>query len=137
MLDTLRPIAHNAMRIGVAFAYWTHGGQKVLGWFGGFGPDGGTADMMTRFGIAGSIELVGGLLVMIGLFTRPVAFIVAGEMAVAYWWIHFSRGGLWHWANGGELALIYCFVFLFIAAAGPGAFSVDGWLKRRQPGNTT
>lgn len=137
MLDKLRPIAHNAMRIGVAFAYWTHGGQKVLGWFGGFGPDGGTADMMTRFGIAGSIELVGGLLVMIGLFTRPVAFIVAGEMAVAYWWIHFSRGGPWHWANGGELALIYCFVFLFIAAAGPGAFSVDGWLKRRHSGDTT
>jgi putative oxidoreductase len=89
------------MRIVVGFTYWTHGAQKLFGWFGGFGPDGGTVDLATRFGAAGIIEFTCGLLIMVGLFTRPFAFIASGEMAVAYLWMHVPRGGFWHWANRG------------------------------------
>ncbi len=118
-------------RIAIGFLYWTHGAQKLLGWFGGFGPEGGTADLMSRFGIAAVLETFGGLAIMLGLAVRPVAFILSGEMAVAYWWIHVSSGGLWPWANGGEKVAFYSFYFLFLAAAGGGAFSLDAWRRRR------
>lgn len=129
-------LAHGLMRIVVGFTYWTHGAQKLFGWFGGFGPDGGTADLATRFGAAGIIEFTCGLLIMIGLFTRPFAFIASGEMAVTYFWMHVTRGGFWHWANRGEVVAIYAFVFLFLAAAGAGALSFDGWLRRRNASAT-
>lgn len=114
-------------RIFLGFAYWTHGAQKLLGWFGGFGQDGGTVELMSRFGIAGTIEFFGGLLLIFGLFTRPVAFIAAGEMAVAYWWMHtiVFGGGIWLWANRGELVMVYCFAWLIFAALGGGAWSLD------------
>ena len=82
------------------------------------------ASPLTMGGAAGLIELVGGVLIVIGLFTRPVAFILSGTMAVAYFYIH-SPQGFFPLLNGGELAVLYCFVFLFIAAAGGGAWSVD------------
>jgi putative oxidoreductase len=75
--------------------------------------------------VAGAIELVGGFLVTIGLFTRIAAFICSGEMAVAYWMYHFPHGGFFPALNGGEGAILLCFVFLFLAAAGPGPWSVD------------
>ena len=75
-------------------------------------------------GAAGLIELVGGILIVIGLFTRPVAFILSGTMAVAYFYAHFPQG-FFPILNGGELSALYCFVFLFVAAAGGGAWSVD------------
>jgi putative oxidoreductase len=125
-------IVHGLLRIVVAFLYWTHGAQKFMGWFGGFGPDGGTADLTTRFGVAGIIEFFGGLLLMLGLFTQPVAFIASGEMAAVYFVAHVPRGGFWPWANGGEAPAAYCFVFLFLAFAGAGAFSLDGVLRRRR-----
>jgi putative oxidoreductase len=130
MREQWQPIAHGLMRIVVGFAFWTHGAQKLLGLFGGFGPDGGTVDLATRFGAAGVIEFVAGLLIMLGLLTRPAAFIASGEMAVAYFWMHVPRG-FWPWQNGGELAAIFSFVFLFLAAAGPGALAMDGLLRRR------
>jgi putative oxidoreductase len=114
------------MRIVLTFTYWTHGAQKFAGWFGGFGPDGGTADLGTRFGVAGIIEFSGGILLMAGLFTQPVAFIASGEMAAAYFLAHAPRG-FWPWTNGGEIVVAYCFVFLFLAFAGPGAMSLDGF----------
>jgi putative oxidoreductase len=128
----LRDIAHGLMRIVIAFLWWSHGAQKFMGWFGGFGPDGGTADLSTRFGLAGIIEFFGGILLMIGLFTRPVAFIASGEMATAYFWAHVPNGGFWPWDNRGEVVAAFCFVFLFLAAAGSGAFSFDDWLRRRR-----
>jgi putative oxidoreductase len=73
---------------------------------------------------AGIIELVGGLLLLLGLFSRPVAFLLSGEMAVAYWMAHFPRGPF-PILDGGELAILYCFVFLYIAVAGPGPWSLD------------
>lgn len=110
---------HGVMRIVVGFLFWTHGAQKLLGWLGG-----DQAELLSRFGAAGVLEFFGGILIMLGLFTRPTAFILSGQMAVAYFWIHVARG-FWPWANGGELAVLYSFVFLFLAAAGGGALSLD------------
>ncbi len=125
----LQPFALNATRIAVAFMYWTHGGQKLFAWFGRDEP----VQLMSRFGAAGIIEFFGGLLLMLGLFTRPVAFIVSGQMAVTYWWMHAARNGeLWHWANRGELAAVYAFIFLLLAAYGGGQFSIDGLLAKRK-----
>ncbi|HTI06499.1 MAG TPA: DoxX family protein [Gemmatimonadales bacterium] len=83
--------------------------------------------------VAGLIEIIGGPLVLIGLFTRPVAFVIAGEMAVAYFYGH-ARMGHWLWpvANQGHAAVIFCFLFLYISAAGAGPWSLDAWLARRR-----
>jgi len=127
MLDKLDPVVRNAARIVVGFTFWSHGAQKLFGWFGGSQ----TVDLLTRFGIAGMLEFIGGLMVVVGIFHRPVAFVLAGEMAVAYWWIHVGGGGLWWWGNNGELALVYCFFFLLFAVAGGGKFSFDGLMETR------
>jgi putative oxidoreductase len=74
---------------------------------------------------AGGIELVGGVLITVGFFTRLAAFIMSGEMAIAYWMVHVPKGGLYPVINGGGEAILFCFVFLYLAAAGPGAWSVD------------
>lgn len=119
-----------ALRIFAGLGYFSHGAQKIFGWFGGFGPDGGTADLMTRFGAAGVIEVVCGIAIILGLFTRPLAFLASGQMAVAYFWAHVAgQGSLWWWANGGELPMVYSFLWLYIAVRGAGSFSVDAWRK--------
>jgi putative oxidoreductase len=128
-----RSTAQIALRIAAGLAFASHGAQKLLGWFGGFGPDGGTAELMSRFGIAGTIELVGGLALALGLLTRPVALIASGEMAVAYFWMHWGRSGkMWWWENRGEMVLLYSFIWLLFAAWGGGGFSLDAWLARRK-----
>ncbi len=126
-LTPYRDTIHGIMRIVVGFLFMTHGGQKLFGWFGAEGP----APYISPSGVAGVLEFFGGLLIMAGLFTVPVAFVLAGEMAVAYWWRHVPRG-FWPWANRGELAALYCFVFLFLATAGAGRFSVDAFLKKNK-----
>jgi len=124
--------AYTALRIAAGLTFTVHGAQKMLGWFGGFGPDGGVVDVMTRFGIAGTVELVGGLLITLGLFTRAAAFVASGEMAVAYFWIHAGRSGkLFWWDNRGELVMLYAFLWLLVAFAGAGPFSLDGWRARK------
>lgn len=110
------------MRIVTAFGYMTHGTQKVFGLPGD--SSGHTFNLMTQMGAAGVIELVGGALLLVGLFTRPVAFICAGQMAAAYFIAHAGQS-FWPILNRGELAAAYCFVFLFIAAAGAGPLSID------------
>ena len=128
-LTKLQPIAMNAMRIMVGLALWTHGGQKLFNWFG-WDRD---MDLMSRWGVAGTIEFFLGALVVLGFYHRPAAFIISGEMAVTYWWMHAGRSGeFWWWANRGELPLVYAFVFLFIAAYGAGNFSIDGFLAKRR-----
>jgi putative oxidoreductase len=88
---------------------------------------------MSRYGVAGVIELVAGTLIAIGLFTRVAAFVASGQMAVAYFLAHVAgSGSLWWWANRGELAMIYAFVFLVFAAWGAGPYSVDAALDRRR-----
>lgn len=123
----------NAFRIVVGFLFWGHGAQKLLGWFGGFGPDGGTAPLFSMMGLAGTLELVGGLLIVLGLLTRPVAFVLAGEMAVAYFTAHLPRD-FWPWLNGGERAALFCFAYLLLFAHGGGRFSLDG-LRRKGRGD--
>ena len=108
------------MRIIVGFMFLCHGSQKLLG-FPGTLPEGVPAFIIY---VGGSIELIGGALIMIGLFTRWAAFICSGEMAAAYWMAHGTKA-LLPIVNGGELAVLYCFVFLFISTHGGGLWSVD------------
>ncbi len=109
-----------ATRMVTGFLFLCHGGQKLFGFPGGF-PEG--LPTFVQYG-AGGIELVGGLLVMIGLATRPAAFLCSGTMAAAYWMAHGLKAPL-PIDNGGELAALYCFVFLAISAQGSGIWSVD------------
>jgi putative oxidoreductase len=121
------PQVYAVFRIVVGFLFLFHGAQKVLGMFGGM--QGGTAPIMSMPWIAGVIELVGGILVMVGLFTRIAAFICSGEMAAAYFMVHQPQG-LWPIQNQGELAALYCFAFLYIAARGAGIWSADAAMRR-------
>jgi putative oxidoreductase len=125
-------LAWTVLRIAVGLAFITHGLPKLFGWLGGFGGAGEAAELMSRFGVAGVLETFGGLLIVLGLLTRPVAFLLSGQMAVAYFWIHVGRGGPWWWENGGELAMIYSFVFLFFAAWGAGPHSIDARLSAKR-----
>jgi putative oxidoreductase len=118
-------VTHALLRIVAGFMFMMHGGQKLFGWFGGMGGQGGTAELLSMPGIGGVLELVGGALIIIGLFTRPVAFILSGEMAVAYFMMHVAKGGFWPLQNGGELAALYSFTFLFFAFNGAGPLSID------------
>lgn len=113
------------LRIVTGLVFMVHGAQKLFGMFGGAGPNGGSVPLASLFGVAGVLEFFGGLLIVLGLFTRPVAFILAGEMAYAFWTMHFPNGGINPVANRGEPAVLYCFIFLFLAFHGAGPFSVD------------
>lgn len=113
--------AYALLRIVTGFMFLWHGSQKLLG-FPGEAPAGAPAFILY---VAGPIELIGGILILIGLFTRWVAFLCSGLMAVAYWLAHGTQAFL-PLLNGGELAVLYCLVFLFISAHGPGAWSIDG-----------
>lgn len=119
----------NALRIVAGFLFMTHGGQKLFGWFGADA----TFTEWWPVGIAGVLEFFGGLAIALGLFTRYVAFVVAGEMAVTYFWRHAAaRDSLWPWVNRGELAALYCFVFLFLWASGGGKYQLEAWIRRRR-----
>lgn len=112
------PYTLSLMRMAVALAFMQHGTAKLFGY-----PDfGGSPDALTL--PLGLLEFGGGGLVLLGLFTRPIAFILSGQMAVAYWWIH-APGSFYPSQNGGEAAMLYCFAFLLLAAAGGGAWSLD------------
>jgi putative oxidoreductase len=124
--------AQSALRIAAGLAYFSHGAQKLFGWFGGAGPDGGSVELMSRFGVAGVIETVCGAALVLGLFTRPLAFLASGEMAVTYFWMHWGQSGqMWWWENRGEVVMLFSFIWLFFAAAGAGPFSLDAWRARR------
>ena len=131
MLDRLaafEPQLRSLFRIMAAFTFSLHGWQKFFGLFGGLGGSKPALDSM--LGIAGVLETFGGALILLGLFTRPIAFLLAGEMAVGYFRAHAPRG-LWPLLNGGELAVFYCFMFLWLSAAGPGPWSLDRLLRKR------
>jgi putative oxidoreductase len=115
------------LRIIVGFLYLQHGAAKLLGiphiaMFDGI-------QLVSLLGLAGILELGGGLLILVGLFTRPAAFILSGEMAVAYFMAH-APHGLLPILNQGELAVVYCFVFLYFSFAGAGAYSIDAMRKK-------
>lgn len=126
--NSLRSYALALFRIIAGFTFTLHGAQKILGAFGGMG--GHPAAMYSMLWFAGIIEIIGGPLIFLGLFTRPVAFILCGEMAVAYFTVHL-RIGFWPIKNGGEITVLYCFFFLYLVTAGPGAFSLDGLIRKR------
>ncbi|HKU91711.1 MAG TPA: DoxX family protein [Sphingomicrobium sp.] len=111
------------LRIVAGLLFLEHALIKLAGFPPGGKP--GLQDVGSFLWIAGLIELVTGVLVTLGLFTRVAAFIAAGEMAYAYWFVH-AKMGLYPAVNMGEAAILFCFVFLYLAAAGPGAWSVDG-----------
>jgi putative oxidoreductase len=120
------PFLLSVMRMAIGLLFMSHGGQKLLG----YPPGGHKVDqLMTLMGLAAILELAGGALILMGLLTRPVAFLLSGEMAVAYFKAH-APGGLWPVQNGGELAVVYCFVFFYLAAAGAGPLSVDALRKK-------
>lgn len=125
------PILLSILRIAVAFLFMCHGADKLFHL-----PEGpftliSSAKLFTLLpGLAGILEFGGGLLLLLGLFTRPVAFILSGEMAFAYFLMHFPANHVFPYLNGGESAVLFCFVFLYLSAAGPGPWSADRALRR-------
>jgi putative oxidoreductase len=119
-------LAWTALRVVAAVLFFSHGAQKVFGWFGGMGPGGGAVSLMTLMGAAGVIEVVAATGIAVGFATRLLAFIASGEMAVAYFYSHVrGSNSLWWWENRGEVAILYCFLWLYFAAAGAGPISLD------------
>jgi putative oxidoreductase len=124
-LNTYQPQALGLLRIVSAYAFLLHGSAKLLAL-----PHVAMFDKLqlgSLMGVAGVLELVGGALLLLGWFTRPVAFLLSGQMAVAYFMMHAKAGNFWlPLLNGGEAAVLFSFVFLYLFVAGPGAWSVDG-----------
>lgn len=124
ILGPYRATVYALLRIAAGFLFMQHGLPKLFGGFGRPAP----VELMSQMGLAGIIEVIGGALIALGLFTSPVAFIASGEMAVAYFQAHFPRD-YWPIVNGGELAALFCFVFLYFATVGSGKWSIDSLRK--------
>ena len=122
-LERYTPYGLAALRVVTALIFIPHGTQKLFGFPAP--PQSGQPPLLSLLGIGGIMELVGGVLILLGLFTRPVAFLLSGEMAVAYWLFHAPRSP-YPVLNGGDAAILYCFVFLLFVFTGPGAYSLDG-----------
>ncbi len=117
----------SVLRIVSGLCFLEHGTSKFFHFPSSMGPGSPTGLML----VAGILEVVGGVLLALGLLTRPVAFILSGEMAVAYWMVH-AKGGMYPIANMGEAAVLYCFIFLYLASAGGGPWAVDAVLGRKR-----
>ena len=124
------PWTHALLRIGAGLLYMQHGVQKLFGWLGGMDGSGSTVTLVSQLGLAGVLETFGGLLLVLGLFTRPVALLLAVEMLVAFLQVHLPRGGA-PIQNGGEAPLLFMLVFLFLVGHGAGPASLDA--RRRTP----
>jgi putative oxidoreductase len=131
MADSLArwaPVLRSVLRIAAAFLFMAHGTQKLFGFPSSGRP---TVALFSQMGLAGVLEVGGGLLLLFGLWTRPMAFILSGLMAWAYFQAH-APGGFWPILNRGELAVLYCFLWLYLAAAGAGPISVDGIVRKKK-----
>ena len=126
--SALAPQLLSVLRIVAALMFMQSGTMKLFGWPLAM-PGGGTAPLLTQVGIGGILEVVGGVLLLVGLFTRPVAFILSGEMAVAYFQFHFPQA-FWPIVNQGQPAVLYCFIWLYLSAAGAGPWSLDALRKK-------
>jgi len=123
------PRLRSVLRIVAAFVFIQYGTAKLFAFPGAIMPDGGTAPLASLAGVAGLLETVGGAFLLLGLFTGPVAFLLSGEMAVAYFYGH-APLGFWPVLNQGAPAVFYAFLFLYLAAAGPGPWSLDALRAR-------
>ena len=126
-LASYEPYLRSLLRIVVGFTFSLHGWQKFFGAFGGLG--GTKPPLDSLMGVAGVIETFGGALILLGLFTRPTAFILCGQMAVAYFMVHLPMN-FFPLLNGGEITVLYCFTYLWLTGAGAGPISLDrafGW----------
>jgi putative oxidoreductase len=121
------PQALAALRIVAGLLFLAHGLVKLFGFPPGAVP--GQQELLSLFGIGAVIEVVTGSLIVLGLYGRAAAFIASGEMAVAYWMVH-APHSFYPAVNGGDAAILFCFVFLYVAAAGTGAFSLDALLRK-------
>jgi len=129
--ERLAPAMLSLLRIVTGLIFLEHGSQKLLG-FPPAAPPMSSPAPFTLLWVGGVLELLGGIAILLGLFTRPVAFLLSGEMAVAYWMFHAPKSPF-PAVNMGDAAILYCFVFLYLSAAGPGPWSLDSalWRKRR------
>ena len=125
---SLEPHLRSLLRIVAGFTFSLHGYQKFFGLFGGLG--GHRAALDSLMGVAGVLETFGGALIILGLFTRPVAFVLSGQMAVAYFRVHLGIN-FWPLLNMGEITVMYCFFYLWLSAAGAGPWSLDRLLGRK------
>ena len=131
-MDRARRVTFFLLRVVAGLLFLQAGGMKLFDWFGGIPAEhGGHPPLMSQTWIGGVLEFYGGVAILLGFLTQPVAFILAGEMAVAYFQFH-QPGGAWPIQNHGEPAVLFCFIFLFFAAHGAGGFSVDGFVRRRR-----
>ena len=133
--DTLQswaPCVLSILRVVTALIFFEHGSAKLLG----FPPSDFSPEVLSLPWIAGVLEIVGGALLVVGLFTRPVAFTLSGMMAVAYWLAHAPKS-VYPLLNGGEPAILYCFVFLYLVTAGGGAWSLDNLRNRSRRDTAT
>ncbi len=126
----MAPRLLSVLRIVAAFMLIQSGTVKFFAWTMAM-PDGTTAHLLSQIGIGGAMEIVGGALMLLGLFSRPVAFLLSGEMAVAYFQFHAPQS-FWPVVNQGQPAVLYCFIWLYLAAAGPGPWSLDAVLGRKR-----
>lgn len=123
VLGRWSPFLYMLLRVVAGLAFAQHGAQKLFGLLGGQ-----AVELLSQRGLAGVIEFVGGILIALGLFTSPIALLASGEMAWAYFQAHAPRG-FWPIQNGGELSVLYCFIFLYFAAVGSGKLSIDAIRK--------
>ncbi|MDP3722546.1 MAG: DoxX family protein [Candidatus Omnitrophota bacterium] len=131
-MDRARQITFFLLRVVSGLLFLQAGGMKIFDWFGGVPPEfGGHPPIMSQTWIGGVLEFYGGAAILLGLFTKPVAFILSGEMAVAYFQFH-QPNGVWPIQNHGEPAVLLCFIFLFFAAHGAGNWGIDAFVRRRQ-----
>ena len=121
------PYLLSAIRIAIGLLFFQHGAEKIWGFAGGRID----RNFATMHGFAGPLEVIGGALIVLGLFTRTTAFILCGEMAVAYF-TRWAPRGIWPINNGGEEAVVFCFVFLWLVTAGPGPWSLDHLIQGRR-----
>lgn len=130
--ERIRELTFFLLRVVAGLLFMQAGGMKILDWFGGIPAEfGGHPAMWSQTWIGGVLELYGGFAIMLGLFTRPIAFVLSGEMAVAYFQFH-QPSGFWPAQNHGEAAVLLCFIFLLFAAHGAGRWSIDAVLRRRR-----
>lgn len=126
----MRPYVQSFLRIVAAFIFILYGTTLLFAFPQGNQPNSSPVNLISQYGLAGILETFGRGLLLVGLFTRPVAFILSGEMAVAYFQIHFPRG-FWPVTNGGAEAMLFCFIWLYFSAAGAGPLSVDAMRKKQ------